>query len=66
MGLRGWLLACIAVLYAVSIPWYRASGEAPTLVFGLPAWVAVALGCYVAAAVLNALAWLASDVRDEE
>jgi hypothetical protein len=28
--------------------------------------VAVALGCYAAAAVLNALAWLATDVRDEE
>ena len=31
---------------------------------GLPDWVAVALVCYAAAAVCNALAWLLTDVPD--
>jgi hypothetical protein len=66
MGARAALLAAIAILYALSIPWYRAGGGAPGRLLGLPDWVAVALGCYAAAAVLNALAWLATDVRDEE
>ncbi len=59
------LLIAIAVLYVISIPWYRTSGAEPTLAFGLPDWVAVALGCYVLAAVLNAAAWLLTDVPDE-
>jgi hypothetical protein len=57
-------LCAVGVLYAVSIPWYRTAGEAPRLWLGLPDWVAVALVCYVAAACLNALAWVVSDVRD--
>jgi hypothetical protein len=32
---------------------------------GIPDWVAVALVCYAAAAVLNALAWLLTDLRDD-
>jgi hypothetical protein len=62
--LRAALLVAIGALYALSIPWYRSSGETPSIVFGLPDWVAVALGCYALAAVLNALAWLGTDVRD--
>lgn len=58
------LLGAIAVLYIVSVPWYRSAGAEPALVLGLPDWVAVALGCYVAVAVLNALAWLLAEVRD--
>jgi hypothetical protein len=60
------LLAIIAVLYLISIPWYREAGEAPAIWLGLPDWVAVALGCYFAAAVLNAVAWLLTDVPDED
>jgi len=62
--LRRQLLAVIAALYALSIPWYRETGAEPALWFGLPDWVAVALGCYVAIAVLNALAWLLADIED--
>jgi hypothetical protein len=60
------LIAIIAVLYLISIPWYREAGEAPAIWLGLPDWVAVALGCYFAAAVLNAVAWLLTDVPDED
>ena len=52
------------MLYALSIPWYRSAGAPPEMVLGLPDWVAVALGCYVGVAVLNACAWLLTDVRD--
>ena len=58
------LLAAIALLYVVSIPWYRETGAEPEIWFGLPDWVAVALGCYVAVAVLNAIAWLRTDVPE--
>jgi len=58
------LLAIILLLYLISIPWYREAGEAPAIWLGLPDWVAVALGCYFAAAALNAVAWLLTDVSD--
>ena len=64
--LRRALLLIIALLYVVSIPWYRATGEPTAIWWGLPDWVAVAIGCYVAVAVLNAVAWLLTDVRDPE
>ncbi len=56
------LLAMIAALYLVSVPWYRDSDAPLRLVMGLPDWVAVALGCYIAVAVLNALAWSMTDI----
>ena len=59
------LLGMIAVLFAVSIPWYRDGVEASRW-FGLPDWVAVALLCYVAVAVLNSAAWLLTDISDGE
>lgn len=62
--LRGALLAAIVALYAVSIPWYRSAEDSPSLWLGLPDWVAVALGCYAAVAVLNSIAWLLTDVPD--
>jgi len=62
--LRAALLTAIAVLYVLSIPWYRSSDRAVSIWFGLPDWVAVALLCYAAAAVLNAWAWLLADVSD--
>jgi len=64
--LRALLLSLIALLYVVSIPWYRPSGEVASVVWGLPDWVAVALACYVAAALLNAAAWLATDVPERD
>jgi hypothetical protein len=62
---RTWLLVAIAVLYVVSVPWYRETGAPVGYVWGLPDWVAVALGCYVLVAVLNSLAWLLTDMGDE-
>jgi hypothetical protein len=63
--IRKLLLVLIMVLYAVSIPWYRPSGAQPEILWGLPDWVAVGLACYVAAALLNSLAWLVTDVPDQ-
>jgi hypothetical protein len=63
--LRIGLLTAIALLYALSIPWYRPRGAESAIWLGVPDWVAVALVCYVAAAVLNSLAWLLTDVRDD-
>ena len=48
----------------MSIPWYRESGAASGTLFGFPDWVAVSIGCYVAIAILNSIAWLLTDVRD--
>jgi len=58
-------LAVIVVLYIASVPWYREAGEAPGYWLGLPDWVAVSVLCYVGVAVLNAIAWLSTDVPDE-
>jgi hypothetical protein len=63
---RSALLLAIGVLYAISIPWYRPSGEPASLVFGFPDWVTVAVGCYAAAAVLNAAAWLLTEIPEEK
>jgi hypothetical protein len=63
-GLRRLLLGAIGVLYVVSVPWYRESGAEPEIWLGLPDWVAVALGCYVAVAILNSIAWLLTEVED--
>lgn len=56
----------IALLYLLSVPWYRmAEKEAPLVIIGgLPDWVAAALGCYVGVAVLNSLAWIWTPVPD--
>jgi hypothetical protein len=62
--LRLGLLLGIVVLYVVSIPWYRETGQVPEIVLGLPDWVAVALGCYALVAVFNCIAWLLTDVTD--
>jgi hypothetical protein len=59
------LLSAIALLYVFSVPWYRAPDAPLRIWLGLPDWVAVALLCYVAAAVLNALAWWLTDIRDD-
>ncbi len=63
--IRKWLLAAIALLYVLSVPWYREPGAEPEMLLGLPDWVAIALGCYVGVAILNSIAWLLTDVSDE-
>lgn len=63
--LRRWLLAGIGGLYALSVPWYRTAADSSSIVLGLPDWVAVAVGCYVAIAALNAVAWTLTDVPDD-
>jgi hypothetical protein len=62
--LRGAILGVIGALYILSIPWYRESDAEATTVFGFPDWVAVSIGCYLAIAVLNSIAWLLTDVSD--
>ena len=62
--LRVALLLAIVALYAASIPWYRAGGAETGTWWGLPTWVMAALVCYALVAVLNALAWLLTDVPD--
>ena len=63
--LRLWLLGVIGLLFIFSVPWYRSESDELRLIFGLPDWVAVALGCYVLAACLNSIAWLSTDIDDE-
>jgi hypothetical protein len=63
--LRRWLLVAIALLYVVSIPWYRRGGDAPGFIAGIPDWVAVAMACYFAVAVLNAWAWRLTDIAED-
>jgi hypothetical protein len=68
-AVRRVLLATIGALFVVSIPWYRAwyrDGVEVSRWFGLPDWVAVALVCYVAVAVLNSVAWLLTDIPDAD
>lgn len=63
--LRTGLLWAIAALYVLSVPWYRDTDAPLRFVLGLPDWVALALACYVAVAVLNSLAWLLTDMPEE-
>jgi hypothetical protein len=62
--IRTALLAVIGMLYVASIPWYRESGAESGTLFGFPDWVAVSIGCYIAIAILNSIAWLLTDVPD--
>jgi hypothetical protein len=55
----------IGLAYLISVPWYRETGAPLRIWFGLPDWVAVALLCYVAVAVFNALAWSLLETPDE-
>ena len=63
--LRSALLAGVCLLFALSIPWYRDADDPVALWLGLPDWVAVALACYVGAALLNSAAWGLTDLGDE-
>lgn len=63
--MRAALLAAIVVCFVISIPWYRTPGVMPATWLGLPDWVAVALVCYVVATLLNAAAWLLTDMDDD-
>ncbi len=65
--LRAVLLVGVVALFVLSVPWYRAAtpaGEEPARWLGLPDWVAVALLCYAAAALLNGAAWLLTDIEE--
>jgi hypothetical protein len=62
---RRLLLVAIALLYALSIPWYRDADAPVEIWLGIPDWVLVALACYLGVAVLNAVAWLLADIHDE-
>ena len=64
-GLRGVLLALVAVLFCLSVPWYRSDDQPLRLLFGVPDWVAVAVICYVLVAVLNSLAWMRTGIDDD-
>ena len=64
-SLRVACLALIAILYVMSVPWYRDTDAPLRIWWGLPDWVAVALLCYVGVAVMNAVAWSLMDVSDE-
>jgi hypothetical protein len=57
-------MIAIALLYVVSVPWYRDVDEPLRLWLGLPDWVAVALLCYVGVAILNGIAWSIAEVPD--
>ena len=56
----------VLALYVLSIPWYRTPGATPTIVFGVPDWVAVAVACYLAIAVITAIAWHRVRFEEEE
>jgi len=62
---RSGLFLLIAALFVVSVPWYRDTGAPVEIVWGLPDWVATALGCYIAIAILNAVAWVITETPDE-
>lgn len=64
--MRRALLIVILALYVVAVPWYRDPGGPLRIVWGLPDWVAVALGCYATIAILNAVAWLLTDITDSD
>jgi hypothetical protein len=61
---RKLLLALIGLLFAISIPWYRDSEVEPSLILGFPDWVFVSLACYLGVAVLNAAAWLLTEIPE--
>ncbi len=62
--LRRICLGLIGMLYVFSVPWYREATEPLTLRLGMPDWVAVAVVCYVAVAILNAVAWILTEIPD--
>lgn len=63
--MRRILLIAIGFLYLLSIPWYREGGSESELLLGLPDWVATAILCYFAVAILNAMAWLWTEVPED-
>ena len=50
-----WFLPVVLVLVAISIPWYRSEGEIGRIVFGLPAWIWVAVVCSACISILTAI-----------
>jgi len=55
----------MGLLFVLLIPWYREPFPAGGGIWlGLPDWVSTALLCYVGVALLNALAWLWTEIPD--
>jgi hypothetical protein len=63
---RKLLLVLIGLLFAISIPWYRDADVEPSLIFGFPDWVFVSVLCYLGVAVLNAAAWMLTEIPDDD
>lgn len=49
-----WVVPAYLVLFALGVPWYFPEGQTGPLVWGIPLWAAVSLGCSVAVSVLTA------------
>ena len=62
---RRLLLLAIGLLYVASVPWYRPAGAEAEIWLGLPDWVLVAMLCYAGVALLNAAAWLLTEIPEE-
>ncbi len=52
---RRWAPLVYLALFAIGLPWYWPAGDL-TMVFGVPAWVAVAIGAAAGASTFTA--WL--------
>ena len=65
--LRPWIWAVYAMLAAIAVPWYWPAGD-PTLILGVPAWVAVAIGASAAISAFTAylMSWPWPGEEDEE
>lgn len=55
---RWWYVPSLIVLIVLSVPWYRKAGSMGDLIFGMPGWVWVSLGCTVGVSALTAFAAL--------
>jgi hypothetical protein len=50
-----WFLPLLIAVIAISIPWYRSSGESGSIIAGLPGWVWTSLICTAAVSVITAV-----------
>jgi hypothetical protein len=65
-----WFLPLVFALLALSIPWYRKSGEIGSILLGLPVWVWITLACSALVSALTAAMslffWDDDDPRERE
>lgn len=52
---KAWFLPLILILLALSVPWYRKTGEIGTIVAGLPLWIWVSLLCSALVSLVTAV-----------